>query len=405
MAHQPGKLERLQRKTDRLVAGMISGTSADGVDCAITQITGTGSQIDIDVLSFVSIPYPDELREAVLRNSDASTSSVQELSQLNFRIAVEFAATARNACANAGIDVSDLDLVGSHGQTVHHVPETEVVAGVPTRSTLQIGDPSVLANLIGVTVIGDFRVADMALGGQGAPLVPYGDYALFSDRQINRVLLNLGGIANITILKAGGSADEVIAFDTGPANMVIDALMDRLFGQSFDEGGQRAHTGAVCEPLLDALLEDSYYRRSPPKSTGRERFGAPFVDTLVERGRSRSCTDDDLITTASELTVRTVAGAIVEHAGFGEGGFQLIVGGGGAHNGYLMRRLVQSFPGAQVSTTRDHGIDPDAREAVCFAVMAHETLNEQPTALAAVTGAAESAILGKICLPTRARSD
>ncbi|MBT8401877.1 MAG: anhydro-N-acetylmuramic acid kinase [Rhodothermia bacterium] len=403
--HQPGKLKRLQRKTDRLVAGMISGTSADGVDCAITRVTGTGSQIGIEVLSFVSIPYPDELRAAVLRNSDESTSSVKELSQINFRIAVEFAATVRKGCAKAGVDVSDLDLVGSHGQTVHHVPESEVVAGVPIRSTLQIGDPSVLANLLGVTVIGDFRVADMALGGQGAPLVPYGDYALFSDKQINRVLLNLGGIANITVLAAGGSPGDVTAFDTGPANMVIDALMDRLFGKPFDDGGQRAHGGTVCVPLLDELLDDSYYRRRPPKSTGRERFGAPYVDTLVERGRSHGCTNDDLIATASELTVRTVADAIAEHTGYGEGGFQLIVGGGGAHNAYLMRRLAESFPGAEVSTTGDHGIDPDAREAVCFAVMAHETLNEQPTALAAVTGAAQSAILGKICLPTMARTD
>ncbi len=400
MAGQPGKLQSLQQNTDRLVAGMISGTSADGVDCAIARVSGTGSNISVKVLAFGSVPYPDELRALVMANSDESTSSVKELSQLNFRIAIEFASTLREACAKAGIEVSDLDLVGSHGQTVHHVPDTEIVAGVPTRSTLQIGDPSVLANLIGVTVIGDFRVADMALGGQGAPLVPYGDYALFMDQQIHRVLLNLGGIANVTILAAGSSPESVTAFDTGPANMIIDALMGRLFDQPFDEGGQRAGTGTVCRPLLNEMLNDPYFHRPPPKSTGRERFGTAYVDTFLESGRRNGCDGADLVTTASELTVRTVASAILDFADLGGGRFQLIVGGGGAHNAYLMRRLAESLPGAAVSTTGAHGIDPDAREAVCFAVMAHETMNEKPTAIAAVTGASGAAILGKICLPT-----
>ncbi len=393
-------LGELLDRESRVVAGLMSGTSLDGVDCAITRITGAGRAVSIEVLSFTSEPYPDGIRTLILKNSAAEGSSVRDLSQLNFRLAHVYRDAVQAACQAARLEVSDLDAVGSHGQTVFHVPEPEDCAGEPTTSTLQIGDPSVLANLLGVVTIGDFRVADMALGGQGAPLVPYLDYVLFSSDAVDRILLNIGGIANLTILPSSGAADDVLAFDTGPGNMLVDGVMQQLFGRRYDEGGSVASSGTVSQELLAGLLQDPYYAAAPPKSTGREKYTAAMVSGILSAGRSAGCPDADIVATVTELTPRTIADAINRFVRGRWQPVQLIAAGGGVHNEYIMSRLANLLPEIEVMTADSLGIDPDAKEAVCFALFAHETLNGNPTNMPSVTGASGGTVLGKICVPS-----
>jgi anhydro-N-acetylmuramic acid kinase len=376
----------------------MSGTSLDGVDAAVARLSGSGQALECELLSYAEAPYPGTLRTLLLENSAPETSSVRALSQLNVRVAHVYADAVRRAAREAGLAMDDLDLVGSHGQTVHHVPEPEDCGGSEVRSTLQIGDPSVLANLLRTTVVGDFRLADMACGGQGAPLVPYFDYALFADPDETRGLLNLGGIANLTVLPAGASSSEIYAFDTGPADMVIDALMDRLFDQPYDENGALASEGAVQEGLLDELVaEDDYFDRRPPKSTGRERYGVAYAEALLERTDGLSARD--LMATATALTAHSVHHAYDQFIEKNHPFDALIVSGGGVWNRALMRMLQERFPGVEVHTSSHYGIDSDAKEALCSAVFAHETVNGHPVNLPAVTGADRATLLGKVCVP------
>jgi anhydro-N-acetylmuramic acid kinase len=395
----PRLLADLVGMESRLVAGLMSGTSLDGVDCAIARITGSGRSAVIDVLSFVSRPYPEALRELILRNSAADGSSVRDLSQLNFRLACEYRDAVVDACRGAGLEVSALDAVGSHGQTVHHVPEPADCAGLQVTSTLQIGDPSVLANLLGVVTVGDFRVADMALGGQGAPLVPYLDYVLFADDSRDRILLNIGGISNLTVLPASGGPDDVSAFDTGPGNMLIDSVVQALFGERYDKGGRIASSGSVDGGLLAGLLADPYYEAPPPKSTGREKYTAELVRSLLDSAIESECPDADIVTTVSELTARTIADSVDRFVRPVCRPEQLLAAGGGVHNEYVMTRLGRLLPDIEVTTVQSAGVDPDAKEAVCFALFAHETLSGRPTNLPSVTGASRGTVLGKICVP------
>lgn len=396
------RLQRLWGKPSRIVAGLMSGTSLDGVDAAVARIEGSGRGLKLEQLAFVSVPYSDELRRILLDNSSPDLSTVVDISQLNFRLTEAYEEAVRQAAGAADIRVREIDLVGSHGQTVYHVPVPEMCAGVPTVSTLQIGDPSVLANRIGIPVVGDFRVADMALGGQGAPLVPYFDYAVFTDEQETRGLLNLGGIANITVLPPGAAAEDVYAFDTGPANMVIDQLTARFYGEGYDAGGQHAASGRILDELLGRLLDDAYFGQPPPKSTGRERYGAPFVDALLEQVRSiesPSVSPDDLVATATALTARSIVEAYERFVRPRNVLDVLIVSGGGMHNQFLMDCLVSYFAPVPVRTVEDYGIDSDTKEALCFAVLAHEAINGVPTSMPGVTGASRATLLGKLCMP------
>jgi anhydro-N-acetylmuramic acid kinase len=395
-------LQRLWEKESRIVAGLMSGTSLDGVDAAIARMEGSGRGLKLEQLAFVSVPYSEEVRRVLLFNSAPESSDVKELSQLNFRITREYASALQKAAEAAGIALNEIDLIGSHGQTVHHVPEAEECAGEPTISTLQIGDPSVLANLVRIPVVGDFRVADMALGGQGAPLVPYFDYAVFSDEHETRGLLNLGGIGNMTVLPKSGDISDVFAFDTGPANMVIDQLTTRFYGEKYDEDGRHASNGRVLNELLDLLMEDAYFVQPPPKSTGRERYGATFVDAFVERDkaiRNPSISPDDLIATAAALTARSVFDSYERFIRARHTLDVLIVSGGGMHNPFLMRKLAEFFDPVPVRTVEDYGVNSDAKEALCFAVLAHEAVNGVPTSMPSVTGASRATLLGKICIP------
>ena len=382
-------LDRLLRPGPRVVAGLMSGTSLDGADAVVARVEGTGAGLSVETLGFHSEPYGGPLREALAACVEAATSDVRLVSQLHARLGGVFADVAERALAEAGLGPGALDLVGSHGQTVHHVPEPEDCAGVPTRSTLQIGSPAVLAVRLGAPVVADFRAGDLALGGQGAPLAPYLDRTLFASPDETRVLLNLGGIANVTVLAPGR---EPVAFDTGPANMVLDALVRRLAGQPYDRGGQIAAAGAPDGTLLARLVGDPYYALPPPKSTGREHFGSDFVDGLVASGLGT----EDLVATATALTARTVADAVRQHA---PAAARVVASGGGVHNATLLAMLADALGPVPVETTAAYGVDPDAKEAVLFAVLAHEWANGARTGLPSVTGAAGAAMQGSLTLP------
>ena len=343
------------------VAGLISGTSADGIDVAVVDITD-----HIHVVATKTIPYPAEVRDAIL-----SVLDVAAVSRLNFLLGELFA----EAVIKCGVPLDTIDLIGSHGQTIFHEGEPVEFLGRKVASTLQIGEQAVIAARTGIETIADFRPSDIAAGGKGAPLVPFLDYQLFHHSEIARIALNIGGIANITVLPAGVKPEDVVAFDTGPGNMVIDAV-----APPFDHDGARARAGKVNEALLARLLADPYYSRSPPKSCGREQYGAEFV---------RAAAID--AATATELTARTIALAVARYPDTQE----VIASGGGVHNTYLMERL-RGLLGPRLITSAEFGIDVDAKEAILFAVLAFETHQRRAGNLPSATGARKPVILGKI---------
>ena len=379
----------LNTDVSRLVAGCMSGTSLDGIDVALVELSGTGRRVSMNVVHGSARPWPESYRAKLLKLADPSgpdfKTSTEALSALNADLAVVYAESIRSVVEESGRTMNDIDAVGNHGQTLFHDP----VAG----HTLQLGDPARLAHLLGTTVVGDFRQADMALGGEGAPLVPYMDWAVFTNETEHRLLLNLGGIANITSLPPGAARDAVLAFDTGPANMLIDAMAERLIGKSFDEGGTVAAEGTPDEAVLTQLLEEDYFMRIPPKSTGRELYGKAFVQRLLKMTEHLD-TASRMATTAA-LTVRSIADA-VERFIPGEPD-TMLVSGGGVHNRAVMDGLSRRLPGVKVGSLAKAGFDPDSKEAVCFALLAHEALNGVPTGMPSVTGASGHAFSGKIC--------
>ncbi len=395
------RLQGLWDKPARVVVGLMSGTSLDGVDAVAARMEGSGTDLSLEVLSFVSTPYPDDLRDLLLGVSAPEGSSVLEISQLNVRLAHVYADAVREAARGARLPLGGVDLVGSHGQTIHHVPEPMDCAGLAVTSTLQIGDPSALANLLDLPVVGDFRIADMALGGQGAPLVPYFDYVYFRDDVETRGLLNIGGIANVTVIPAGGGPDDVYAFDTGPGNMVIDSLSRILFDEPYDEAGRHATDGTFDEGMMADLLEDPYFTQEPPKSTGREYFGAAYAERIVTRCREAlgNPQPEDVMATGAMLTVLSIYQAYARFIRKRSELDALIVSGGGRHNAFLMDRLKNTFAPIPVKTVDEFGLDADAKEALCFAVLAHEAVNGVPTNMPSVTGASDRTILGKLCVP------
>lgn len=378
----------------RVIAGVLSGTSMDGVDVAIIEVEGHGKNLSLDTKGFRSIPYSEELREAVGRCASRETSDVWLVSQLHARLGEVFASAIEDTCREIGVDPGDLGLIGSHGQTIHHVPEATPVAGEPTRSTFQIGDPARMAARIGVPVVADFRGADMALGGQGAPLAPALDVALFSSSDESRVALNLGGIANVTILPKNGT-DTVIAFDTGPANVLIDILAKVLFDVPFDADGALAAQGEADDEVVNCWIqEEPYFHRLPPKSTGRELFTEAYAQRLQETGPSDP---HDLLASVTRLTARTVAegiGLVTEARPD-----RVIVSGGGTKNQTLLRDLAAELNDVPVETSDAFGIDPDAKEAVLFAYLAHAFVDGVKTGIPNVTGASRSALQGALWFP------
>lgn len=364
-----------------IVAGVMSGTSLDGIDLAIVDIRSQRGRLRVVPIVFASTRYPKAVREALLAISNAMTHTAT-IARLHFLLGELYAEAVQGASRRI-----KPDLIGMHGQTIFHEGRPIEYMGHKVRSTLQIGEAAVVAERTGIRVISNFRERDVAAGGQGAPLVPYVDYALFASPRANRAALNIGGIANITLLPAGIALEKVIAFDTGPGNMVIDELARQMSGgqKQFDRNGAIARRGTVHERLLGAMLGDPYFKMTPPKSTGRERFGRDFVNGLIATGVSF----EDLIATATECTVRSIALAIPP-------GAEVIASGGGVHNKWLMQRLTELLPkGATLQTSVNYGIDPDAKEAIAFAVLAYQFSKKQPGNLPSVTGARRPVLLGK----------
>ncbi|MBI4463201.1 MAG: anhydro-N-acetylmuramic acid kinase [Acidobacteria bacterium] len=401
-----------------LVAGLMSGTSADGIDVALVEILGRGWNTRVRLLAFHTVAYPPAVRRRVLEIAGGRGTSVAEISQMNFLLGELFARACRKACRRSGISLDRLELIGSHGQTLYHQNHISSLCGFLVRSTLQMGEPAVIAEHTGVTTVGDFRPADIAAGGQGAPLVPFFDYLLYRHSKKGRVVLNLGGIANLTAIPAKGAPEQVIAFDTGPGNLLLDALAERATrgGWRYDRQGQLASRGTVYESLLQRLLRQSYFRQPPPKSAGREQFGKDYLTRyfLAPFGSSPQALRDALATAAA-LTAESIARAIRDFVLPKFSIEECLVSGGGVHNRFLIGQLehrlaalpaahrnkTQPRQGIRVLLSDSSGIPADAKEAVAFAVLAYQTLHQQTANLCSATGAQHPAILGKIVYAKR----
>lgn len=355
------------------VAGIMSGTSLDGIDVAVVDIEGKR----MEVVAHSTTPYPDKVRTQILAVSNNVTHTA-EISRLNFLLPELYAKLVKKC----GVPLRTIELIGCHGQTVYHEPQ----------STLQLGDGSVLAERLGIPVVSDFRTRDIAAGGQGAPLVPFVDYLLYADPKLGRVSLNIGGIANVTAIPPDGKPEDVVAFDTGPGNMVVDQLVaiHTRNRRRYDSGGQLAARGTLNEKLLSSLLRRSFYRQKPPKTAGREQYGREFVQDLIRTELPIL----DLITTATVLTPASIALGLkrfVEHPVD-----EVVVSGGGVHNRTMMAYLQGFLPNSRLRTSAEFGIDSDAKEAIAFAVLAYETWHRRPSNLPSATGARRPVVLGKV---------
>lgn len=381
----------------KLVVGLMSGTSLDGVDAVLLRLTGKGVTTKFKQLAFVEHAFPRGLRTLVLRNSAPETSRVDDIARLNFFLADLYAEAVKRVAKRGRVKLSQIAVIGSHGQTIQHLPKPHRMFGRTIRSTMQVGDPSVVATLTGVPTVGDFRAADMAVGGQGAPLVPYFDWLAFRSRSKNRILLNVGGIANMTVLPKNCPAERIYAFDTGPGNMIVDALMQELYDKPYDRNGKMAAKGMVSLELLQRMAKHPFLKARPPKSTGREEFGREYVGEFLRHAKRYD--REDIITTAAQFTAYAVYDAYRRFVEKRVKVDEIIVSGGGAKNAFIVDRLRRYFGSRKVKLIDEFGISSDAKEAICFAILANETMAGRPTNLPRVTGAMKRVVLGKICRP------
>ena len=386
----------LRAKPTRLVIGLMTGTSADGIDAVLTEITGYGLQTKVKQRDFLFVPYQPAVRDCILQTAEGINGGSALICRLSTLLGRLYADACLALCEKSGITPDAIDLVGNHGQTVWHMPETETFLGYPVRGTLQIGEDAIIAQVLGCPVIGDFRVRDMAAGGLGAPLVPYTEYLLYRDEGFHVALQNIGGIGNVTILPKDCLPDQVIAFDTGPGNMVIDALT-AIYTEgkaSYDEGGQLAAKGIVRRELLAFLLDDPYLSKRPPKTTGREYYGADYVKRLLEFARTHGISIIDTISTATRFTAECIAVGLNQFAPVSPD--YLIIGGGGSHNHTLLADIQSCLPECKVQTNENLGYDSDSKEAVAFAILANEALFGMAGNVPSVTGAEKAVVMGKI---------
>ena len=381
-----------------LVLGLMSGTSADAIDIALARISGAPPRLSAKLLNHTSINFPPQLRKEILRVAEQQPISSGQLSQLNFRLGETLAEAALTACRRFRIAPKKIALIGSHGQTIFHQGRPVPYLGRPTASTLQIGEPAIIAARTGITTVADFRPADIAQGGQGAPLVPYADYLLYRHEKVGRVSLNLGGIANITVIPANAKPSQVFAFDTGPANMLIDALVAHFTHnrQRYDKDARLAQQGRAIPALLDELMRDPYLKVAPPKSTGREYYGRAYLENILRLGRRHKAKPKDLIRAATLFTALSIVDALNRFVLPKTKIDQLIVSGGGAHNPLILAQVAAAFPQIEIVRSPQLGVPEDAKEAFAFAILAYETFHRRPSNLPSATGARRPAILGKI---------
>ncbi|MGA7460130.1 MAG: anhydro-N-acetylmuramic acid kinase [Candidatus Korobacteraceae bacterium] len=384
-----------------IVAGVMSGTSADGIDVALVRIQGRGFRSRLELLAHYQFPYPSEVRRAVLSAMNARSASVADLAQLNFLLGSLYADAVRAAQRRARLEC---ELVGCHGQTLYHQGTAKPYLGRRITCTWQTGESAVLAARVGVPVVSDFRPADMAAGGQGAPLVPFLDYVLYRHRRYGRIVQNLGGIGNLTAIPPRANPEQVVAFDTGPGNMVIDAVTEHLFDKPYDRNGRLAARGEPIERVLRELLRNPFFRQKPPKTAGREQFGREFVREFLRL--CRRADKNDVVATATALTARSIGIAVrrfvlplVESEEAKPARFrELVASGGGTKNTTLMRMIREELAPLKirVQTTDDFGLPSEAKEATAFALLAYQTWRRLPSNVPSATGAERPAILGKI---------
>lgn len=405
--HPAGIIRPVAGRTLR-VLGLMSGTSADGIDGVIVPVSEAPSLHLVQAAFHHHQPFTPEQREAVFSLFDTARATAEDVCRMNFLLGEWFAAAALATIRVAGLSPADVDLIGSHGQTIVHLPpavppdlrDSPAAPGSVSSggSTLQIGEPAVIAERTGITTVGDFRVRDMAAGGQGAPLLSYIDALLFYRRGASRAVLNIGGIANATVLPPLESGRPPLAFDTGPGNMVLDQLTLRVSQgtERYDRDGARATRGTVRDSLLAELLTDPYFAAPAPKTTGRERYGAAYAERVWQRARAMGLSDVDLLATATALTAETIAGAL-RAAGLGtHAGGEVVVGGGGTRNRALMAELARRLPCVALTTHEAYGISSQAKEALSFAILASAAIRGQVNTLPTCTGAARAVVMGKL---------
>ena len=378
---------------DKLIVGILSGTSVDSVDIVLVNIRGTGKNTSIRVIDYVQYEIDEEVRKLIFKASDVNTGNVELICKLNFIIGEYFASKINDFLRKNHLSSEDIYCIGSHGQTIYHFPSDEHFLNFPMKSSLQIGDISVISNLTNITTVGDFRTADISAGGSGAPLVPFLDYILFPSDDKTRLIINIGGIANFTFLDVYCQLSEIVAFDVGPGNMLIDSMMRKLYEQEFDKNGEIASSGEQQHSIMQKLIfNDAFIHKPPPKSTGREDYGESFLKITDEFiGRYPN---EDIISTITEYTAYCIY--------YGYEKFidkvvdEIIVSGGGAKNNFIMQRLKMLFPKSEVKPLNKNGITVDNKEAVLFAVLANETMNHKTSNLPQVTGADRQVIQGKV---------
>ena len=379
----------LARRDPKRVVGLISGTSADGIDAALVEVAGAGMEARLRLVAGLTVPFSEADRDELFSMFNPATASVDRLCRFNFRLGYLFADAALAVIAQAGLHPAEVDLIGSHGQTVWHIP-------APDGATLQVGEAAVIAERTGLPVVADFRVADIAAGGHGAPLVPYFDLVVFRHPSRTRAVQNIGGIGNVTYLPAGCGPGDALAFDTGPGNMLIDGVVQLTTGgaQAYDHGGAMASRGRVHEDWLDELMGDPFLRLSPPKTTGREVYGRPFAAALVEQALRRGLGPEDAVATVSALTADSIVRAyrefLIPRAGLDE----VVLGGGGSYNDFLRGRIASGL-GLPVYRCEEFGVDGKLKEAMAFALLASDAVAGLATNVPAATGAAGPRVLGK----------
>ena len=385
---------QLTQKREKKVIGLMSGTSVDGVDAALVEIRGHGLETQVELLAFHPHPFEATVRDRIFDLFQPETSRVDEICQMNFLIGEVFADAALSVIYDAKLEVGEIDLIGSHGQTVYHLPPQRGAQYIP--STLQLGESAVIAYRTGIPTIANFRVADLAAGGQGAPLVPYVDFLLFRQTDRTVALQNIGGISNVTLIPAGAAGSDVLASDTGPGNMIIDSVMEILTDgeEKYDNAGQLAAQGSVCESLLEEWLEHPFISARPPKTTGREAFGRQFADQAIQQAQNQNLASADLVATLTAFAAQTIFDYyrrfLFPHSSVDA----IYISGGGSHNLTLMQHLKTLFQPIPLLPIDSIGVSSDAKEAIAFAVLANEAVHGHPTNLPQVTGASQPMVLG-----------
>ncbi len=386
------KIEALIKRKKLRVAGLMSGTSADGVDVAVVDISPDA----VELQAFGTFEYPPKLRREIFKLFQENSARLDNISHYNFVLGEIFAEAVIKLCKSRRISLESIDLIGSHGQTIFHNPKGTRYAGLKVRSTLQIGEPAIIARRTGIVTVADFRPGDIAAGGQGAPLVPFADFILYRHKHRKRAIQNIGGIANVTYLPADCSLSGIIAFDTGPGNMIIDELVRLITSgkSNYDRAGKIASAGRINESLLKEMLRHPFLHRRPPKTTGREEFGRQYNGNLYRKMKKAKLPDADMAATATAFTAESIARAYRNFLPAMPD--DVILCGGGAHNNVLVKMLRQNLPEITICLSDDFGISCDAKEAVAFAILAYTTIKGLANNVPGATGAGKPVILGKI---------